>query len=743
MKVLITAMSLDIGGAETHIVELASELTRRGDEVVIASAGGVYVKDIEERGIRHFAVPMDRRSIGCMLRSLRLLRQIIRKEKPDVVHAHARIPAFLCGLLRPFMRFPLVTTAHAVFQTGLGFRLLSNWGQKTIAVSEDIRRYLMENYNVKDRNITATINGIDTSKFAPAENGGVMRKTLGLPPDGFVIGHISRLDDNTTLVAETLIDLAPQLDEALGGACVLITGGGQHFDALYKKAKAINDAAGRDLVVMTGARTDISDVLQAVDLFVGVSRAALEAMAAENPVVLAGFEGRLGLFTPEILKPAQESNFCCRGHDQPTAETLFDDIVKAFKERTDAERKELGRFGRAIVEREYSVARMTDDCRRVYDSVRRYPHNVVLLGYYGFGNAGDEAILQSIYTNITEADGDVGVTALSIDPAATAERYGCRAADRFSPISVFRALLFSDALVLGGGSLLQDLTSTRSLIYYLTIIRFAELFGKKIMVYANGIGPISRPFNRRLVRRILGRADIITLRDAASAEELRKMGVERDDLRVTADPVFTLRRHDMKAARRLLDTCGIAEGREFICVSVRNWHRAENLEENIARLCDGIYSKCGVDILFLPMHKPQDLNFSRRVTEKMQSPAFLLDTPCSAEEMLGVIAQSRFSVAMRLHALVFSACVHVPFAGIVYDPKVEAYLKAFEMPAAGLAENLDPDAALQTAVYVSENREELSRKVAESAAAFEERAREDTRLLITLLKSPKVRRKKK
>jgi polysaccharide pyruvyl transferase WcaK-like protein len=98
---------------------------------------------------------------------------------------------------------------------------------------------------------------------------------------------------------------------------------------------------------------------------------------------------------------------------------------------------------------------------------------------------------------------------------------------------------------------------------------------------------------------------------------------------------------------------------------------------------------------------------------------------------------------MRLHALVFSACVHVPFAGIVYDPKVEAYLKAFEMPAAGLAENLDPDAALQTAVYVSENREELSRKVAESAAAFEERAREDTRLLITLLKSPKVSRKNK
>ena len=408
---------------------------------------------------------------------------------------------------------------------------------------------------------------------------------------------------------------------------MLITGGGQHFDALFEKAKAVNAAAGRELVVMTGARTDISDVLQAVDLFVGVSRAALEAMAVEKPVILAGFEGRLGLFTKETLKPAQETNFCCRGYPQPTAETLFGDIVSAFSGRTEAERRALGRFGRELVEREYSVARMTDDCLRVYDSVRRYPHNVVLLGYYGYGNAGDEAILQTIYTNITQADKDVSVTALSIDPGATSRRYGCRAVDRFSPLSVFRALLGSDALVLGGGSLLQDLTSTRSLIYYLTIIRAAELFGKKIMVYANGIGPISRPFNRRLVRRILGRADVITLRDAASADELRKMGVMRDGLRVTADPVFTLRRYDTAAARRLLDACGVQQGREFVCVCVRNWPRAQNLDLNLARLCDGISKECGVDIVFLPMHRPQDASFSRRVAEKMQSRAFVLDAP--------------------------------------------------------------------------------------------------------------------
>lgn len=111
-------MGLGIGGAETHIVELAKELRRRGNDVAVASAGGVYVPEIEAAGIRHYCVPMNRRDAGLMARSLLLLDGVIRREKPDVVHAHARIPAFLCGLLKKTRRFPFVTTAHWVFDTG-------------------------------------------------------------------------------------------------------------------------------------------------------------------------------------------------------------------------------------------------------------------------------------------------------------------------------------------------------------------------------------------------------------------------------------------------------------------------------------------------------------------------------------------------------------------------------------------------------------------------------------------------
>ena len=148
MKILMATMGLDIGGAETHIVELSKELKHRGHEVVIVSNGGVYVPEITAAGIRHYDAPLHRRSLSDMRRSLAILRDVIRQEQPDVVHAHARIPGFLCGRLQRSMGFPFVTSCHGVYQVSGALRLLSNWGDRTLAVSEDIRDYLIHQYNI-------------------------------------------------------------------------------------------------------------------------------------------------------------------------------------------------------------------------------------------------------------------------------------------------------------------------------------------------------------------------------------------------------------------------------------------------------------------------------------------------------------------------------------------------------------------------------------------------------------------
>ena len=322
MKILMATMGLDIGGAETHIVELTKELRHQGHEVVVVSNGGVYVPEITAAGIRHYNAPMHRRTLGDMLRSRAILRDVIRREKPDVVHAHARIPAFLCGTLQRRLRFPFVTTAHWVFDASGILRYLTNWGQRTIAVSDDIKSYLMREYHLPAEHISVTINGIDTEKFSPDISGERVVAEFGLNPHRPIVSYVSRMDQDRALVARQLIEIAPQLDRAVPGVQLLIAGGGNVFQELLAKAKEVNAALGRPCVTMAGPRTDINEIVAAGDIFVGVSRAALEAMSAGKPVIVAGNEGYHGLFGPEKLEEARAGNFCCRGLPMSTPERL-------------------------------------------------------------------------------------------------------------------------------------------------------------------------------------------------------------------------------------------------------------------------------------------------------------------------------------------------------------------------------------------------------------------------------------
>ena len=199
--ILMATMGMDIGGAETHIVELSKELNRRGYRVIVASNGGVYVPELEQAGIECVSVPMNRRSPWPMLQSLVKMRRLIKKERPDVVHAHARIPGFLCGILHKFMHFPFVTTAHWVFDTGGILGKLTNWGERTIAVSDDIKAYLWDNYGIPGEHVTVTINGIDTEKFSPAVSGAEVRRELNIPADAVCVSSVSRLDDSRAFAA--------------------------------------------------------------------------------------------------------------------------------------------------------------------------------------------------------------------------------------------------------------------------------------------------------------------------------------------------------------------------------------------------------------------------------------------------------------------------------------------------------------------------------------------------------------
>jgi glycosyltransferase involved in cell wall biosynthesis len=364
-NILLTTMRLDIGGAETHITELAKGLSKEGLKVIVASAGGVYEEELQSSGIKHYKVPLDNKKPHNVVKAYKLLKKIIIDEKIDLVHAHARIPGFICGLLHKKIGFPFVTTAHGTWNTGYGLRYITNWGQKTIAVSEDIRKYLLDNYKISDKDIKVTINGVDTEKFSPDTDYSDIISEFKIPPEGKRVLYISRFDNDRGYIINELLEAIPKAAASITNLSVIMVGSGNILDMVKEKAKDINRSTGENTVIVTGSRTDINKFVASADLFIGFGRSSLEALSAGKPLILAGNQGYIGILGENNVDAAVKSNFSGRGMDPADAETMAQDIITVLN-MSDEKRIKLGAFGRKLIESSYSVKRMVMDNIEVY-----------------------------------------------------------------------------------------------------------------------------------------------------------------------------------------------------------------------------------------------------------------------------------------------------------------------------------------------------------------------------------------
>ena len=730
----MATMSMGIGGAETHILELSKRLVSQGHRVTVASNGGEYVKVLEAAGVHHETVPMHRRSIGAMVRSYFALRRLIRRGVFDVVHAHARIPGFLCGLIRrKRSKYVFVTTAHGMFAAdGLAGKL-SNWGQKTIAVSEDIREYLIARYGVPQMNIFLTANGIDMERFSPEVSGEAVRREFGISTDAPVVLHVSRLDQEPAIIAEQLLHIAPDLCEACPGLQILIVGGGDQLLRLRKEAEAVNARIGHTAIHMTGSRTDVEACIAAADVFVGVSRAALEAMSGARPVVLAGAQGYIGIFDQAKREMAQRTNFCGRGEALPTETRLREDVLSLLQ-LEPSERETLGAYGREMVQEQYSIETMTKDTLSAYAAAAMRERRLLVSGYYGFKNAGDEAILDAFVQSTKDLPCPVSVTVLSNTPEETAKKHGTPAVYRFNVMSVLRALWRADVLVSGGGSLLQDKSSTRSIIYYLSIIRLAKWMRKPVMLYANGIGPVEKPRNRRRVKRVVSRVDVLTLREESSREELLRIGVPGTSMHVTADPIFLLDVQDEALAECTLREAGVPGDRPLIGISVRKLRTGEDFVSQMAQFADRLTAEFGYHVVFLPMQMPHDVTMSREIMAQMAQPSYLLGADLPPEALIGACGRMDLVVAMRLHTMLFAACAATPVIGLVCDPKIAYYLEKLDMPSGGAVEDFVPDQLMKLVREVLDERQMYQERLTRAVEPMGQGAHENTRLLGEMLR---------
>jgi len=361
--------------------------------------------------------------------------------------------------------------------------------------------------------------------------------------------------------------------------------------------------------------------------------------------------------------------------------------------------------------------------------------SVIISGYYGFNNSGDDAILKAIVNDFKREFKNINMTALSNNPKNTEEVYGIKAISRFNIISVMKSIYKSDMLLSGGGSLLQDISSTRSLIYYLSIIKIAELFNKPVMVFANGIGPINKKMNRFFTKKVLNKVELITLRDFKSEKTLEDIDV-KNNIYVTADPVFTLEASQDARISDILTREGIPTDKPLVGISVRKWRNTENLKKVVARAVEYINNNYNARVLMIPMHYPEDLEISNEIKEIANCPdCYVLKENYCVEDIIGIINKLELIVAMRLHSLIYAATQAVPMIGLVYDPKVEGVLELI-----GIDEKYDVDkleiVELCGAIDRTwNNKEAIKLKLDKVRKELKKKALDNIKMAINIIKS--------
>ena len=301
---------------------------------------------------------------------------------------------------------------------------------------------------------------------------------------------------------------------------------------------------------------------------------------------------------------------------------------------------------------------------------------IVVSGYYGAKNAGDEAMLAAMLEVLADLDPELHITVISADPADTERRHGVHAVGSFDVGGILGALRRADLLVSGGGSLLQNVTSRRSLYYYMGIILLALLLRKKVMLYAQGIGPVTGRFACCCMRWLGNRVSLITVRDEGSMAELRRLGITHPPMECTADPVLGIHPVGRSAGRAILSRYGADGAKPVVGISVRDWQGWQHYKEILAEISDAIVRELDARVVFLPMQYPEDVRTAKTVAAWTREDCTVLADEYTTGELLSLVANMDLMIGVRLHALIFAGVMGVPMIGISYDPKVDRFLRS-------------------------------------------------------------------
>ena len=291
--------------------------------------------------------------------------------------------------------------------------------------------------------------------------------------------------------------------------------------------------------------------------------------------------------------------------------------------------------------------------------------NIAVSGYYGFENFGDEAILKVIVSELKARD--YGVTVFSKNPENTKNKLEVNSVYTFSLSGIFKTLKNSDILISGGGSLLQDVTSLKSLFYYLFVIGAALFLKNEVIIFAQGIGPINNPIGRLLTKTLLKKCKYITVRDEKSLFRLRGWNLKPE---LVSDPVWSL-----PVGNRM------PEGR--VGVQLRSW---KNLSRSyLSKLAKSVVSNFSdKDIYIYSFQDALDLEVCKNFEAELKLLKPDINTQIlnglSIDETIESFSHLDFLIGMRYHACLLALKYGIPTLALSYDEKVEKIAKRFDLP---------------------------------------------------------------
>ncbi|WP_019243136.1 MULTISPECIES: polysaccharide pyruvyl transferase CsaB [Bacillus] len=360
---------------------------------------------------------------------------------------------------------------------------------------------------------------------------------------------------------------------------------------------------------------------------------------------------------------------------------------------------------------------------------------IVISGFYGLGNTGDEAILESIVDNLRDSLDHPDITVFSLSPEATAKEHNVKTVYRgwrHDNKGKIKALKDADLLISGGGGLLQDAYPTKFLFgplpYYLLIVLLAKLCGTKVMFFSQGIGPVTSTWGKILMK-LSNLADFITVRDQFSKDYLHKLGIKRPETVVTSDIVFAFKKKEDHAC---MDSLDLKEHQKLVAVSMRPWFEHTLQFEQTAQILDALIEEKNVTPVFVPMEGHHDTNASQQVMKHMKhaDQCVMLGEKFTPNQYLNFISQCDLTIGMRLHALIFSTLSGVPHIGLSYDKKVESLLKRSGMwkYSADLM-NINPETLTENALMMLDDREKFANIVKENAEIMRKEAVRNVDLL--------------